>query len=81
MLDEAEARLTKAGAMKAIGQRGLVYDRLKKLAPAPAGVTKEGILKLDQSMLDSWWNALGFDDISVWRHWEHSWTPAPAGTK
>jgi hypothetical protein len=51
------------------------------LAPPPASVTREGILRLDQPMLDLWWNALGFDDISVWRHWEHSWsgaaTPGP----
>jgi ferric-dicitrate binding protein FerR (iron transport regulator) len=54
-------------------QRSLVYDRLRKLAPPPSGVTREGILRLDQSMLDLWWNALGFDDVSIWRHWEHSW--------
>jgi FecR protein len=58
------------------GQRMLVYDRLRRLAPPPAGVTKEGILRLDQPTLDLWWNALGFDDISVWRHWEHSWSGA-----
>ncbi len=58
------------------GQRVLVYDRLASLAPPPASVTKEGILHLDQSMLDLWWNALGFDDISVWRHWERSWSGA-----
>ena len=55
------------------GQRVLVYDRLSKLAPPPATVTKDGILRLDQAMLDLWWNELGFDDISVWRHWERSW--------
>src|SRR5277367_3594283 len=55
------------------GQRLLVYDRLVKLAPPPAGVTKEGILRLDQPMLDLWWNQLGFDDISIWRRWEHDW--------
>ena len=57
-------------------QRVLVYDRLAKLAPAPAGITKEGILRLDQPMLDRWWNELGFDDISVWRYWERSWAGA-----
>ena len=55
------------------GQRGIVYDRLSKLAPPPATVRKEGILRLDQAMLDLWWNELGFDDIAVWRHWERSW--------
>jgi hypothetical protein len=55
-------------------QRALVYDRLSQFAPSPAGVTREGILRLDQPMLDLWWNALGFDDISVWRHWERTWS-------
>src|SRR5271155_4182652 len=58
------------------GQRVLVYDRLGQLAPPPEGVTKEGILRLDQATLDLWWNALGFDDISVWRQWERSWPGA-----
>jgi len=58
------------------GQRALVYDRLRDLEPPPASVTKEGILRLDQPMLDLWWNVLGFDDISVWRHWERSWAGA-----
>jgi hypothetical protein len=60
------------------GQRDLVYQRLKKFTPPPAGVTKEGILHLDRAMLDLWWNALGFDDIAVWRHWERSWSGANA---
>src|SRR4029077_19979519 len=30
------------------GQRGLVYDRLRGVAPPPASVTKEGILRLDE---------------------------------
>jgi FecR protein len=55
-------------------QRVLVYDRLSQFVPPPATVTKEGILRLDQPMLDQWWNELGFDDISVWRHWERSWS-------
>ena len=55
------------------GRRVLVYNRLRQLAPPPASVTQEGILRLDQPMLDLWWNELGFDDISVWRHWERSW--------
>ena len=57
-------------------QRALVYDRLRKLAPPRASVTKEGILRLEQPMLDRWWNELGFDDISVWRHWQRSWSGA-----
>ena len=58
------------------GQRVRVYDRLGELAPPPASVTRKGILRLDQPMLDLWWSELGFDDISVWRHWERSWSGA-----
>ncbi|MBZ5522194.1 MAG: FecR family protein [Acidobacteriia bacterium] len=54
-------------------ERGPVYDRLAKLVPAPAGVTREGILHLDQSMLDLWWNELGWGDVGLWRHWERTW--------
>jgi len=64
-------------------QRGMVFDRLSKFVPPPAGVSREGILRLDQSMLDLYWNALGFDDTSVWRHWERSWsgTTGASGTR
>ena len=55
-------------------QRDRVYDRLAELVPPPAGVTRDGILRGDQKMLDLWWNALGFGDISLWRHWERDWT-------
>jgi hypothetical protein len=54
--------------------RGLVFDRLAKLVAPPSGVTREGILHLDHSMLDSWWSQLDLGDISLWRHWERSWT-------
>ena len=57
-------------------QRLLVYEKLAKLVPPPGGVTKGGILQLDQHMLDLWWNELGFDDIAVWRHWERTWAAA-----
>ena len=57
-------------------QRATVYGHLEKLDPPPSGVTREGVLSLDQHMLDLWWNELGFDDISVWRYWERSWSGA-----
>jgi FecR protein len=57
-------------------QRVLAYDRLSQFVPPPASVTKNGIMRLDQPMLDLWWNELGFDDISVWRRWERSWAGA-----
>ena len=57
-------------------QREHVFDKLSQMAPPPEGVTKTGVLRLDQKMLDAWWNELGFDDISVWRHWEREWQGA-----
>ncbi len=57
-------------------KRGLVYDRLATLLPPPSGVTRDGILRLDQKMLDLWWNQLGLGDVSLWRILERSWSPA-----
>jgi ferric-dicitrate binding protein FerR (iron transport regulator) len=57
-------------------ERGSVYDRMATLVPPPAGVTRDGILHLDQKMLDQWWNQLGLGDVSLWRIWERSWSPA-----
>jgi len=34
--------------------RGRVYDKLAGFTPPPAGVTREGILQLDQQMLATW---------------------------
>ena len=53
--------------------RPRIYNRLAQLVPPPAGITREGILHLDQNMLDLWWNALGFGDVALWRHWERNW--------
>jgi hypothetical protein len=55
-------------------ERSSVYDRLSSLVLPPQGVTREGVLRLDRAMLDSWWNSLDLGDISLWRHWEQSWT-------
>jgi hypothetical protein len=54
-------------------ERPSVYDRLAVLVPPPPGVTREGILRLDSAMHDSWWNAFDLGDIGLWRHWEQSW--------
>jgi hypothetical protein len=35
-------------------QRSRVYDRLAELVPPPAGVTKPGVMKFDQKMLEEW---------------------------
>ncbi|HWY07821.1 MAG TPA: FecR family protein [Candidatus Acidoferrales bacterium] len=59
-------------------ERAQVYTRFAALVPPPAGVTRSGILNLDQSMLDLWWNSLGLGEISVWRFWEQSASPQPS---
>jgi FecR-like protein len=56
-------------------ERAKVYDRFAALVPPPSGVTRDGILHLDQSMLDLWWNALNLGDIYLWRYWEQSSSP------
>ena len=35
-------------------ERVLVYERLAELAPPPLGVTREGVLQLDEEMLRLW---------------------------
>jgi FecR protein len=54
--------------------RPTVYDRLTALVPPPPDVTRDGVLRLDRPMLDSWWNAFDLGDISLWRRFEQSWT-------
>ena len=56
-------------------ERAQVYTRFAALVPPPPGVTREGILALDPSMLDLYWNALDLGDISLWRFWEQSSDP------
>lgn len=61
--------------------RPRVYNRLAALASPPEGVTREGILRLDRQMLDTWWNSLGYGDVGLWRTYEHDWSKRPLGTK
>ena len=42
-------------------ERSRVYDKIASFAPPPEGVTREGVLKLDQKMLDLWRDKLEFD--------------------
>jgi len=44
-------------------ERGRVYDRLAGLAPPPGGVTRDGILRGDKTMLDQWSDELGFGEF------------------
>ena len=39
-------------------QRELVFDQMASFAPLPDGLTREGVLDLDDQMLDDWWYAL-----------------------
>lgn len=55
------------------GERRSVYHRLAALVPPPAGVSREGVLNLNQTMLDLWWDKLGLGDVSLWRTWERTW--------
>ena len=57
--------------------RALVYDRLVTLAPPPQGVTREGILQLDEKMLRLWKGHLD----NIWtgasplkKGWIDAWT-------
>src|SRR5262245_13995136 len=60
-------------------EREQVYARLAELLPPPDGVTREGVLAGDHTMLDRWWDELGFGDMEWWRLWQRSW-PAPGGS-
>jgi hypothetical protein len=53
-----------------LAERERVYDRLAKLVPPPAGVTREAVLKKDQPALDQWWDTLGLDSATWWRLWK-----------
>ena len=55
-------------------ERPSVYDRLATLAPPPRDVSREGVLRLDQKMLDSWWNSVGYGDVFLWHMYERTWS-------
>src|SRR5262249_19897712 len=38
-----------------VPSRQKVYDRLAELVAPPEGVTREGVMNLNQKMLDDWW--------------------------
>jgi hypothetical protein len=54
-------------------ERAQVFDALATRVPPPAGVTRDGILEGDASMLEHWWDALGFGDTATWRRWRRPW--------
>jgi len=56
-----------------IADRDAVFDRLARLVPPPAGVTREGIREGDTAMRDRWWDALDLGTAGWWRMWERRW--------
>jgi len=65
MLTEARSRdtLTLWHLLARVGgqDRVRVYEKIAAFVPPPAGVTREGVLRLDQQMLDRWKDALESD--------------------
>ena len=47
-------------------EREEVYARMAAVAPPPTGVTQEGILALQQPMMDQWWDSLCIFVCSLW---------------
>jgi hypothetical protein len=54
-------------------ERARVYERMTSVSPPPSGVTREAILRGDQSAIDVWWNSLGLDSTTWWRMWKKDW--------
>jgi hypothetical protein len=44
-----------------VGKRARVYDRMAELTPPPQGVTRAGVLALNQQMLNAWRDELEFN--------------------
>src|SRR5262249_40049025 len=49
--------------------RAAVVDALEDQAPMAVGVTRDGVLKLDRTALDQWWETLGLGDTTWWKTW------------
>ena len=54
-------------------ERGEVFDRFAALVKLPANVTREKVLRGDQSATDAAWNALNLGDMTWWRGWKRRW--------
>ena len=50
-------------------ERPRVYDRLAALVPAPEGVTREGVLQGDKTMLEAWQKQLNLGMKRWWQFW------------
>jgi hypothetical protein len=84
-----ERVLSEAGARDALSlwhllartegdERARVHDRLHALVPAPAGVTRAGILGGNRAMRELWWDELGLGTSEFWRMWTGSWSDSLA---
>jgi hypothetical protein len=47
--------------------RARVYDKMATLFPPPAGTTREGVLALNQQMLDAWHDAMETTWMGIWK--------------
>jgi hypothetical protein len=56
--------------------RARVFERLAGFVPPPASITREGILRSDQAMLEAWWGELGLGTSDFWRMWTTRWSRA-----
>ena len=54
-------------------ERGEVFDRFASVVKLPANVTRENVLRGDQSAADDAWNALQLGDMTWWRGWKRRW--------
>jgi hypothetical protein len=60
------------------GERGRIYERLARLVPPPAGVTRKGVVSGERAMIDAWWDKLGLGNTDWWRIWKR---PLPTKQK
>ncbi|HEY4425960.1 MAG TPA: FecR domain-containing protein [Pyrinomonadaceae bacterium] len=71
MLDQARSRdtLTLWHLLTRVEgeDRARVYDKMAALFPPPAGVTREGVLALNQQMLDAWHDAMETTWMGIWK--------------
>jgi hypothetical protein len=61
-------------------ERGRVYDRMTALAAPPDGVTREGMLNLNQQMMERWQERLGLSwsgsTFKAAKLWRNAWANA-----
>jgi len=63
------------------GDRARIFDRFVELAGTPPGVTRDGVIAGDRTMMDRCWNALNLMDVEFWRGWRREWTPNVTGSR